>query len=152
MWETTLAVDVSVPLMETFFGKRGVLRRVPSSLTRQRLVVSFLPIGIRLGASLTLFSVRLGIVWITLEVHAGLLTPVAIALIVMDDTTCVASDQKLVVLRELDASDSGQMIIDHVDWTSCSLVQLKDADFVVKVAAYVEIHVPCTAGVIEVCE
>ena len=132
--------------------REGVLRRVPPSLIRQRLVGIFLPIGVGLGAGLTLFSVRLGIAWVTLEVHAGLLTPVAVALIVMDDTTCVASDQELVVLRELDAGDSGLMIVDHVDWASSSLVQLEDADFVVEVAAYVEIHVPRTAGVIEVCE
>ena len=132
--------------------REGVLRRVPSSLIRQRLVGTFLPIGVGLGAGLTLFSIRLGIAWVTFEVHAGLLTPVAVALVVMDDTTCVASDQELIVLRELDASDSGLMIIDHVDWTSSSLVQLEDADFVVEVAAYVEIHVPRTASVIEVCE
>ena len=56
----------------------------------------------------------------------------------VDDTSGITSEQELVVLGELDACDSRLVILYHMDGTLfMSLVQLKNADFVVEVAAHV---------------
>jgi len=73
----------------------------------------------------------LRIAGIAFKVHASIIAFVAVPLVVVYDTTGIASDQELVVFGKLDASDSCLVIVDHVDWSCRSLVQVKDTDLVV---------------------
>ena len=75
-----------------------------------------------------------------------------VALVVVYDTTRVASEQELVVLGELDARDSSLVVVDHVNGADCLLVELEDADFVIEIAADVQVHIFRAASVVEVRE
>ena len=70
-----------------------------------------------------------------LEIHLCLFTFVAVALVVLDHPVGIAREQELVIFGELDASNTGSVIIDYVNGTCLLLTELKNPYLVVQVAA-----------------
>ena len=82
-----------------------------------------------------------------------IITSMTIALVVMYHTSRIAGKEKLVVLGELDAGYPRFVVVN--DMHGCCLVfrcELKDAYFVVEIAAHIQIHILWAALVIEFCE
>ena len=71
------------------------------------------------------------------KVHVRVVTSMTVALVVMNHSSSITGEKELVVLGELDASDPGFVIVDYVDRCFASLVELKDANLVVEIAAHV---------------
>ena len=71
------------------------------------------------------------------KVHVRVVASMTVALVVMNHSSSITGEKELVVLGELDASDPGFVIVDYVDRCFASLVELKDANLVVEIAAHV---------------
>ena len=73
---------------------------------------------ILIASSRTLRSLALlldVLLWMV-KVHCDIVTFVTVSLIVMDHSTCIASEEELHVLGQLYAGDSGFMIVDKMNY------------------------------------
>ena len=85
------------------------------------------------------------------KVHCDIVTFVTVSLIVMDHSTCIASEEELHVLGQLYAGDSGFMIIKNTNYLA-PRIKIEDANLVIKITAYVEKHISWSAHILEVGE